>query len=138
MDKSPKPQKVLLFGTFDHFHPGHQFVLDEAAKHGEVFVVIARDCNVEKIKKLKPSHNEEERMRAVQFALPSATVVLGDPVDFLAPVRAIKPDLILLGYDQRMPPGVAEDQLGAPVERLPSFDPHIHKSSILREVRDER
>lgn len=124
--------KVLLFGTFDHFHPGHQFVLDHAAKRGDVFVVIARDRNVEKIKNLTPSHSEEERMKAVQEALPSATVVLGDPTDFLAPVRAIQPDLILLGYDQRMPPGVTEDQLGAPVERLPSFDPHLHKSSLKR------
>ncbi len=129
--------KVLLFGTFDHFHPGHSFVLDEAAKRGDVFVVIARDRNVERIKNLTPSHHEEERMKAVQSALPSATVILGDPTDFLAPVRAIQPDLILLGYDQRMPPGVTEDQLGATVERLPSFDPHLHKSSILREMKDE-
>ncbi len=125
--------KVLLFGTFDHFHPGHQFVLDEAAKRGEVFVVIARDRNVERIKNLTPSHNEELRMQAVQKALPTATVVLGDATDFLAPVRAIQPDLILLGYDQRMPPGVSEDQLGVTIERLPGFEPDRHKSSILRE-----
>ena len=130
--------KILLFGTFDHFHPGHQFVLDEAVKRGEVFVVIARDRNVEKIKNLTPSHNELERMKAVQLAVPTATVVLGDPTDFMAPVRAIQPDLILLGYDQRMPPGITEDQLGAPVERLPSFDPHLHKSSLLREMKEER
>ena len=129
--------RVLLFGTFDHFHPGHQFVLEEAAKRGEVFVVIARDRNVERIKNLTPSHTELERMASVQKALPSAQVVLGDPTDFLAPVRAIQPDLILLGYDQRMPPGVSEDQLGAPVERLPSFAPEKHKSSIKRMMSDE-
>jgi FAD synthetase len=110
-------------------------VLDEAVKRGEVFVVIARDRNVEKIKNLTPSHNELERMKNVQLAVPTANVVLGDATDFLAPVRAIQPDLILLGYDQRMPPGITEDQLGAPVERLPSFDPHLHKSSILREMK---
>lgn len=138
MSNVEKSSKVLIFGTFDHFHPGHQFVLDAASKRGEVFVVIARDRNVERIKNLTPSHDEEARMAIVQKALPSATVVLGDPTDFLAPVRAIQPDLILLGYDQRMPPGVTEDQLGAHIERLPAFESDKHKSSLKRAMSDER
>lgn len=124
--------RILLFGTFDHLHPGHQFVLDEAAKRGEVFVVIARDRNVERIKGKESQQTEEERKTAVQNAAPSAVVLLGDAEDFLAPVRVVRPDLILLGYDQQLPPGVTDQAFPCPVERLPSFEPERFKSSIRR------
>lgn len=44
-------KKVMAFGTFDLFHPGHQYYLSEASKSGdELIVVIARDLRVEHIK----------------------------------------------------------------------------------------
>lgn len=125
--------RVLLFGTFDHLHPGHQFVLDEAAKRGEVFVVIARDTNVERIKGRAPDQSEEERKAGVMRELPKAVVLLGDPENFLVPVREVRPDLIILGYDQRLPPGVTEADLLCPVERLPAFHPEQYKSSLRRD-----
>lgn len=135
--------RVLLFGTFDYLHPGHRFVIDEAFKRvgssklaeGEqsrVSIVVARDRNVEKIKGRVSGQNEEERARAVRAAYPQATVILGDVADFLAPVRTTKPDLILLGYDQRMPPGILESDFPCPVERLPAFQPEKFKSSLRR------
>lgn len=124
--------RVLLFGTFDHLHPGHQFVLSEAAKRGEVFVVVARDRNVERIKGRPPDQTEDERKSAVMAAVPDAVVVLGDPEHFLVPVREIRPDLIILGYDQRLPPGVTERDLPCPVERLPAHHPDQFKSSLRR------
>ncbi len=124
--------RVLVFGTFDHLHPGHLFVLRSAADRGELFVVVARDRNVERIKGRVPDQPEPERAAAIRAAFPLAEVLLGDADDFLAPVRAVSPDLILLGYDQRLPPGVREEDLGATVERLPAFEPHRHKSSLVR------
>ncbi len=124
--------RVLLFGTFDHLHPGHLFVLDEAAKRGEVFVVIARDTNVERIKGRSPDESEEQRKAAVMAASPGAAVFLGDPENFLVPVREIRPDLIVLGYDQRLPPGVTDADLPCPVERLPAHHPDQFKSSLRR------
>ena len=126
--------RVLLFGTFDHLHPGHLFVFEEAKKRGDVSIVVARDRNVERIKGRAPDQNEEERRKTVLAAIPEAQVVLGDPGDFLAPVRSIKPDLILLGYDQRFPPGVTDADLPCPVERLPAFEPGKYKSSLRRKV----
>lgn len=125
--------KVLAFGTFDRLHPGHRFVLAEAQSRGDLTVVVARDTSVAVIKGRSPVESERERMRAVQEALPGATVVLGDGEDFLAPVRAVRPDLIVLGYDQRMPPGVSEADLPCPVERLPAFFPEKYKSSLRAE-----
>lgn len=126
--------KVMVFGTFDLLHPGHEFVLREAGKRGSVTVVVARDANVERIKKKTPHHSEGERMEAIQVKFPSYTVRLGDPRDFMAPVRETKPDLILLGYDQRMPPNVTEETLGCRVERLPSLEPHKYKTSLMKKV----
>jgi FAD synthetase len=130
--------RVLVFGTFDEFHPGHEFVLREATKRagsdgrGELHVVVARDANVERIKKRRPVQSETDRARAIERAFPGTRVVLGDPEDFLAPVRAIQPDLILLGYDQKLPPGVREADLPGTVERLPAFRPEKFKSSLRR------
>lgn len=123
---------VLVFGTFDMLHPGHTFALNEAEKRGELCVAIARDKNVEKGKGRLPEQNEEDRLTAVQKAFPSSHVILGDEEDFLAPVREIQPDLILLGYDQELPHGIAEEDLLCPTERLPAFEPEKWKSSLKR------
>ncbi|HLD07691.1 MAG TPA: adenylyltransferase/cytidyltransferase family protein [Candidatus Peribacterales bacterium] len=122
--------KILVFGTFDHLHPGHKFLLSEASKRGELYVVIARDQNVEKIKGHAPDQSEGERLKAIQEAFSSSHPTFGDLHDFLAPVQKIKPDLILLGYDQKLPPGVHEEDLPCPVERMSAFEPEKWKSSI--------
>ncbi len=124
--------RVLTFGTFDCFHPGHSSYLAQAAALGELFVVVARDSNVLKIKKITPTDAEGVRLAHVQAAFPQATVLLGNPDDFLAPVRAVKPDFIALGYDQTLPPGVKEADLGAPIVRLEATKPDEWKSSLLR------
>ncbi len=124
--------KVLVFGTFDYLHPGHLFVLKEASKRGELWAVVARDRNVEKLKGRMALQTEDERKKAVEEAFPAIHAVLGDAMDFLAPVREIKPDLILLGYDQALPPGVKESDLPCEVERLPAFEPDKYKSSLRR------
>jgi FAD synthetase len=124
--------KVLVFGTFDQLHLGHEYFLKEASHKGDLFVVIARDANVEKIKGKKPSQNEEIRKDMIKESFPSAHVVLGDMYDFFVPIEALKPDLIVLGYDQRLPPGVTEADFPCSFERLASFEPNRYKSSLRR------
>ena len=125
--------RVLIFGTFDHLHPGHHFVLREALKRGETHAVVARDSNVLHIKGRSPKQSEEERLRALQETFPEVKARLGDTEDFLSPVRAVAPDLILLGYDQKLPPGVSESELPCPIERLPSFEPEKWKSTLQKQ-----
>lgn len=124
----------MVFGTFDDLHPGHRYLLNKALERGVVTVVVARDSNVQRIKGHAPLQQEEVRAHAIRTAFPAANVTLGHPTDFLVPVRAAKPELILLGYDQQLPPGIQEEDLGAPVERLEAFEPHIHKSSVRRKA----
>jgi glycerol-3-phosphate cytidylyltransferase-like family protein len=51
--------------------------------------------------------------------------------DFLAPIRKFSPDIILLGYDQQLPPGVQAKDFPCAVERLEAFEPQKYKSSLL-------
>ncbi|HAI97974.1 TPA: FAD synthase [Candidatus Peribacteria bacterium] len=124
--------RVLVFGTFDDLHPGHRFFLSEAGKRGELWIVVAHDETVRMIKGRPPLEPAKRRARSVSAAFPDAHVILGETEDYLAPVRQVHPDLILLGYDQALPPGVAIEALSCTVERLPAFEPHRHKSSVRR------
>ncbi len=133
--------RVMLFGTFDDLHPGHEYVFREALrKSGSghrtsdngVWAVVARDANVLRIKGRAPLQTETERAEAIMRMFPEVHAILGDASDFLAPIRSIQPDLILLGYDQKLPPGVQDEDLGVPVERLEAFHPEVHKSSLRR------
>lgn len=125
---------VLIFGTFDRLHPGHEFVLREAEGRGDLTVVIARDRTVKRIKGRAPDQHEEMRRAAVQSFVPFAQVILGDESDYLSPIRSQKPDLILLGYDQALPPGVRPEDLPCPAERIAAYEPHLHKSSFGRSL----
>lgn len=122
--------KVLMFGTFDQLHPGHEFVLREGLKRGELHIVVAREETVERIKGHRAQQSEQVRMEAIKEKFPAAHVVLGDSEDYLMPVRAVAPDIILLGYDQQLPPGVKPADLLCSVERLDAFEPERFKSSL--------
>ncbi|TSC60033.1 MAG: glycerol-3-phosphate cytidylyltransferase [Candidatus Peregrinibacteria bacterium Greene0416_62] len=123
---------VLVFGTFDRLHQGHEFVLHEGLKRGELHVVVARDSTVKRIKGRSAEQSEQERVDAIQKKFPKANVVLGDNENYLKPVRTIDPDLVLLGYDQKLPPGVTIEDFFCPVERLGAFEPERFKSSLRR------
>ncbi|OGJ54671.1 hypothetical protein A3D11_00065 [Candidatus Peribacteria bacterium RIFCSPHIGHO2_02_FULL_49_16] len=126
--------RVLVCGTFDCLHPGHRFFLDQAQKKGnELFIIVARDQSVEQIKGRAPVQAEKERLELLSSLYPEAHVVLGSlGGDFLKPVREIKPNVLCLGYDQKLPPGVIEKDIGCKIMRIPAFKPEEYKSSILR------
>ncbi len=126
--------RVLVFGTFDRLHPGHQFLLQRAAERGdELYVIVARDATVERLKGRLPEENEETRVQGVQKVVPEAVVQLGHSQDYREPLERIRPDLVLLGYDQVLPPGVTEADFPCAAERLPAFRPEEYKSSLRRE-----
>ncbi len=92
-------KKVVATGTFDIIHPGHIRFLEEAKKLGDYLVVIvAREKNVKH--KPKPVIPEEQRRRVVEALKPVDEAILGDENDIFKPIETIKPDVIVLGYDQ--------------------------------------
>lgn len=130
-DQDRRP-KVMIFGTFDCLHAGHRFVIRTAMRRGRVTIVVARDTTVHTIKNIHPSQSETIRCHALLTEFPEVTVVLGSPHDFMEPIRTHAPDIILLGYDQTLPPGIAMEHISCVIERLPSYHPEHYKSSVMR------
>jgi len=145
---------VMAFGTFDIFHPGHKFYLSEARKRGDfLVVVVARDENVLKIKGKLPRNSEEKRvevLREQRFDLKGEKnaseveprggladeVVLGDLVDRYAVIEKFRPDVIALGYDQKVNEVELRDKLqkldlDAEIVRISAHFPEKYKSSKL-------
>ena len=92
--------KVLVAGTFDLIHPGHIELLRQAWLHGRVHVILARDKTVERMKGRPPIVPEQQRLEVIKAIRYVHKAVLGSTKDFLEPVLALKPDIILLGPDQ--------------------------------------
>lgn len=130
--KNKAPQRVLICGTFDYLHPGHCFLIREAQKYGTLSVIVAQDGTVERVKGRKPLQNEQKRMKVLRETFPELHVLLGDKENFLTPVLALQPDLLFLGYDQQLPPGIREQDLPCALARLPPFHPEKYKSSLRR------
>lgn len=93
--------KVLAFGTFDIFHPGHEHYLQEAGRLGdELYVVVARDETVQKVKGRLPHNNEERRLENIRSLPYVAFATLGYPGDKYRIIEELKPDILAIGYDQ--------------------------------------
>lgn len=126
--------RAIAFGTFDGFHPGHAFYLDEAAKFGDLTVVVARDATVLKVKGRPPLKNEAELLSDVVAA--GYRGVLGSLTDRYAVLAEVRPDVICLGYDQvafteKLETVLQERGLEARIVRIGAFEPETYKSSLL-------
>lgn len=131
-------KKVMCFGTFDLLHEGHKYLLRRAARFGELHVVIGRDQTVTRVKQRAPIWNEKQRQAAVQDLRYVHTAHLGSKgKDKLALVKKIKPDVIVLGYDQSFFIQTLLEwtaRTGTRVITLPAFHPEKYKTSILRQL----
>ena len=62
-------KRVMCCGTFDYLHPGHlSFIAQAAALGDELYVVVARAANVQRIKGHLPAPRDDER-RAQSYLL---------------------------------------------------------------------
>ena len=94
---------VMIFGTFDIIHGGHIHMFKEAKEYGDkVIAVVARDVNVERIKEYGSLHDEKERVDFLQHIDLIDEVLLGDKTDVYKVIKDKKPDIIALGYDQKV------------------------------------
>jgi FAD synthetase len=129
---------VMCAGTFDTIHPGHLFYLSEAKKYGDrLVVVVARNGTSESFKGKMPIHDEKERLEKVRTLKVVDQAVLGHNGDIFKIIEEIKPDIICLGYDQKVQKQQLEGELGkrglkAEVIRIGSYMPNIYKSSKIK------
>lgn len=125
-------KNVLVFGTFDHLHKGHRYLLDQASRLGQLHIVVARDVTVEHVKGHGPDQTELERLQALEEAYPEAMIRLGDEENYSAPLNDIDPDCVVLGYDQRLPGSLSAADIRCEVIRMDAFYPEKYKSSLMR------
>jgi len=133
--------RVMVFGTFDIFHPGHKNFLKQAKKYGNYLIaVIARDRTVKEVKGKLPKNPENVRLKNVVSSGLADKVILGNLSDKYAVIRKHKPGVIALGYDQfNYTDGLIKKFLNIKVIRLKPFKPSIYKSSkIRRQITDSR
>jgi FAD synthetase len=133
--------RIMVFGTFDMIHPGHEDLFYQAralAPDPYLIVSIARDSAVLRHKGKVPRKNEEERRAMLETHADIDKVVLGNESGYIAHIREEKPDIIALGYDQR---GEYVDHLEADLKkagltvrivRLEPFQEHAFKTSKLQ------
>jgi FAD synthetase len=135
--------KVLIFGTFDNFHAGHEYFINEAKKLGDSLIItVARDETVKKIKGHLPEQPEKIRLKTLKKLNIADKVVLGSLTDKYKIIKKYRPDIIALGYDQfvftyTLEKKLIDLKLDAKIIRLKPYKPNIYKSSLLKEARSE-
>lgn len=94
---------VMICGTFDIVHVGHIHMFKQAREYGDkLVVVVARDANVERIKGVGPFHDENERVDFLRNITLVDEVLLGGQTDPHQVVCDVNPDIVALGYDQKV------------------------------------
>lgn len=123
------PRRVLVFGTFDELHTGHLFFLESAKTLGDTLTVsVARDGHVRALKNKEPKQDEQTRLQNIRLIPEVDDAMLSDEVigSFVS-LNQIKPDLIVLGYDQDELARAILDWsktsgFSVPVQRIPKQD----------------
>jgi len=131
--------RVMTFWTFDHFHEWHRYYLSIARRYGDSLItVIARDETVQKVKWFTTTHNEQQRLEAVEESWVATHVLLWSTEDHYACLTQRLPDVICLWYDQRsfdwwLITWYQDKELELPqIVRIDSHHPDTFKSSFYR------
>ena len=129
---------MLAGGVFDIIHPGHIHTLNAAKALGDVLVVaIATDKTAQKMKKRPPLHNQELRRELVSCLSMVDITMIGHEEDIFETVKEVKPNIIVLGYDQVhqdkfIADGCKRINLDVEIVRLQSPVPELSSSDIER------
>jgi len=139
LKKSPTKKIVLAGGVFDIIHPGHIHTLNAAKALGGILVVaIATDKTAKKMKKRSPLHTQELRRELVSCLSMVDKAIVGHEDDIFQTVKEVKPNIIVLGYDQIhqekfISDGCKRINLNVEIVRLESPVPHLSSSEIEKE-----
>ena len=139
LKKSSTKKIVLAGGVFDIIHPGHIHTLNAAKALGGVLIVaVATDKTAEKMKKRSPLHNQELRCELVSSLSMVDKAIVGHEDDIFQKVKEVKPNIIVLGYDQVhqekfISDGCKRINLDVEIVRLESPVPHLSSSEIEKE-----
>ncbi len=128
----------MVFGTFDYLHAGHENYIKQAKEHGtSVIAIVARDKTVKTIKGNLPDNNEKERLKNLEQTGWVDKAILGHPKDKTKVIKAYRPNIIALGYDQfaftyNLEKLIMDLKLNTKIVRLKPYRPDMYKSSIIK------
>lgn len=104
--------RVMASGVFDILHTGHISYLEQAKALGDkLYVVVASDNTVRK-NKHEPITPERMRVRIVSALKPVDVAMIGnDSGDMFAILDEVRPDVIVLGFDQKFDENTLSEEL---------------------------
>ena len=132
--------RIMVFGTFDMIHEGHEDMFKQAralAVDPSLIVSVARDSAAKRHRGFAPRNSETVRRELVAAHALVDRAVLGDEKGFLEHIAQESPDIIALGYDQAgeyvdgLEEQLAANKLFPKIVRLQSFHPETFKTSKL-------
>lgn len=130
-------KKVIVFGSFDPLHEGHRNFFSQAKRLGDyLMVVVARDENIRLLKNHDPSQKERVRLEAVQKLKGVDKAILGDNPGEYEVLDREKPDIIALGYDQKIPEDLKYKVKKYKIITLKPYKSEVFKSSIIRQMKN--
>jgi FAD synthetase len=136
----PRRTRIMVFGTFDGLHKGHLDFFQQAKRIAErsfLLVSIARDKNVNKIKGKYPYLNEKKRVILVKKCKLVDKVILSGMNDHIPHIIKEIPDIIALGYDQKvyvknLKKDLKNKGILVKIKRLKPYKEKIYKNHLLQ------
>ena len=129
----------LVFGTFDGLHEGHRAFLREVKRHCDHIVAsVPSDEYVRHHKGSEPQNDYAKRSRVlIDSGLVDDVVVSDAEEGAFTVIENVKPDVILLGYDQHdlehaIMQWFAKHDTRIEIKKLSAHEPEVYKSSKLR------
>ena len=134
---------VLTGGVFDIIHHGHVHMLEAARSLGDMLVVVvASDSTARRSKRKAPlRHAEDIRQYLVSMIRTVDACVIGAEGSIFDTVKAIRPDVIALGYDQAhrkedIKNGCSKLGLDVEIVRIESPMPDVSSSDLKDNLED--
>ncbi len=133
-------KRVLVFGSFDPLHPGHQDFFKQAKALGDhLTVVVAHDEALRAHKRREPFQVVQERLMAVAADPSVDRAMIGNQqANQYTLLSELDYDVIALGYDQAPANEKVREELNhrgkyhVEIVRLTAYQPDKYKSSIIR------
>jgi len=92
--------RVMASGVFDILHTGHISYIEQAKAMGDELVVVVACDNTVRKRKHEPITPEAMRARIIGSLKAVDKAVIGCDGDMFRTIEEIRPDIIVLGYDQ--------------------------------------
>ena len=103
--------RVMASGVFDLIHTGHISYLEQAKSLGDELYVVVACGSTARARKHEPVTPESMRVRIVNALKPVDRAIVGGSGDMYDTVREIRPDIIVLGFDQTFEPEALKKSL---------------------------